>query len=82
MQNNVISLNRNYEREFDTKLINLQLLTIRDVANLLLENESTIRTWIRRKVFPQNCILKLGGSVRFRAKHLEEWLNNGNLQKE
>lgn len=81
MPNNVISFNRTQQDEI-FKNINLQLLTIKDVSTLLVENESTIRTWIRRGYFPANCILKLGGSVRFRAKHLEEWLNNGNLQKE
>jgi excisionase family DNA binding protein len=57
--------------------MNLQLLTIDEVSKLLVEKPSTIRTWIRRKKFPDICIVKLGGSVRFREKHLEDWLNNG-----
>lgn len=59
----------------------LKLLTIEEVSKTLGIKESTIRTWLRRKVFPANCVIKLGGCVRFREKFLEEWLNNGNLQE-
>jgi len=59
----------------------LKLLTIRQVSELLAINESTVRTWIRRKIFPCECILHLGNTVRFRANKLEDFLNNGNLQK-
>lgn len=61
--------------------MNLQLLTIEEVGNLFNIKTSTIRTWIRRNVFPESCIVKLGGNIRFREKYLEEWLNNGNLQE-
>ena len=61
--------------------MNLQLLTIEEVAQLLVTKTSTIRTWLRRGVFPQRCIVKLGGNIRFREKYLEEWLNDGNLQE-
>ena len=59
----------------------LKLLTIEDVSKILSIKESTVRTWIKRNVFPSQCIIKLGGCVRFREKFLEEWLNNGNLQE-
>jgi excisionase family DNA binding protein len=59
----------------------LQLLTIEEVSNILGIKESTVRTWIHRKIFPSQCIIKLGGCIRFREKFLEEWLNNGNLQE-
>lgn len=59
----------------------LQLLTVEEVAQLLGVKESTIRTWIRRDIFPPQCLLKLGGAIRFREKFLEEWFNNGNLQE-
>lgn len=59
----------------------LQLLTIEEVSKTLKIKESTVRTWITRNKFPSECILKLGNCVRFRAKFLEEWLNNGNIQK-
>ena len=55
--------------------MNLQLLTIEEVS--LVEKPSTIRTWIRRGKFPDICVVKLGGSIRFREKYLEDWLNNG-----
>lgn len=61
--------------------MNLQLLTIDEVSQLLVTKASTIRTWLRRGVFPEQCIVRLGGNVRFREKFLEEWLNNGNLQE-
>ena len=59
----------------------LKLLTIRQVSELLVINESTVRTWIRRKMFPGDCIVRLGNTVRFRASKLEEFLNNGCLQE-
>lgn len=59
----------------------LQLLTTKQVSELLAVNESTVRTWMRRNLFPNDCILHLGNTVRFRANKLEDWLNNGNLQK-
>lgn len=59
----------------------LKLLTIRQVSELLAINESTVRTWIRRDMFPSECILHLGNTVRFRANKLEDFLNNGSLQK-
>ena len=59
----------------------LQLLTIEEVSRVLGIKESTVRTWIKRSIFPSQCIIKLGGCVRFREKFLEEWLNNGNLQE-
>ena len=61
--------------------MNLQLLTIRQVSELLAVKESTIRTWINRKQFPDNVIVRLGNTVRFRESALGEWLNYGNLQK-
>ena len=59
----------------------LKLLTISEVSQTLGIKESTVRTWINRKIFPSQCIIKLGGCIRFREKFLEEWLNNGNLQE-
>ena len=59
----------------------LKLLTARQVSEILAVNESTVRTWMRRKQFPSECILHIGNTVRFRASKLEEWLNNGCLQK-
>ena len=59
--------------------MNLQLLTIRQVSELLAVNESTIRTWINRKKIPDNCIVRLGNTVRFRECKLEEWLNYGSV---
>lgn len=61
--------------------MNLKLLTIEEVGALFNIKTSTIRTWIRRNVFPERCIVKLGVNIRFREKYLEEWLNNGNLQE-
>ena len=61
--------------------MDLQLLTIRQVSELLAVKESTIRTWINRKVFPDETIVRLGTTVRFRESKLGEWLNYGHLQK-
>ena len=56
----------------------LQLLTTRQVSELLAVKESTVRTWINRKVFPDDTIIRLGNTVRFRESKLGEWLN-GNI---
>lgn len=56
----------------------LQLLTTRQVSELLAVKESTIRTWINRKVFPDDTIIRLGNTVRFRENKLGDWLN-GNI---
>lgn len=61
--------------------MDLQLLTIRQVSELLAVKESTIRTWINRKIFPDSVIIRLGNTVRFRENKLGEWLNYGDLQK-
>jgi excisionase family DNA binding protein len=61
--------------------MDLQLLTIRQVSELLAAKESTVRTWINRKIFPDDVIVRLGNTVRFRRSKLEEWLNYGCLQK-
>lgn len=61
--------------------MDLQLLTIRQVSELLAVKESTVRTWINRKIFPDDVIIRLGNTVRFREHKLGEWLNYGNLQK-
>lgn len=61
--------------------MDLQLLTIRQVSELLAAKESTVRTWINRKIFPDEVIVRLGNTVRFRRSKLEEWLNYGCLQK-
>lgn len=59
----------------------LKLLTIKQVSELLAVKESTVRTWINRKQFPDNTIVRIGNTVRFRECKLVEWLNYGNLQK-
>jgi excisionase family DNA binding protein len=61
--------------------MDLQLLTIRQVSELLAAKESTVRTWINRKQFPDDVIVRIGNTVRFRRSKLEEWLNYGCLQK-
>lgn len=61
--------------------MDLQLLTIRQVSELLAVKESTIRTWINRKIFPDSVIIRLGNTVRFRENKLGEWLNYGDLQR-
>ena len=61
--------------------MDLQLLTIRQVSELLAVKESTIRTWINRKIIPDEVIIRLGNTVRFRENKLGAWLNYGDLQK-
>lgn len=59
--------------------MNLKLLKIEELADALQVKESTLRTWIRRKMIPSQCIVKIGGAIRFRQNIVEEWLNNGSI---
>lgn len=58
-------LTKVHDENFMKKGNNLmKLLTIKDTALIFCnKSESTIRTWLRRKVIPDKCQIKIGGSI-------------------
>ena len=60
-------------------LENSNLLTIKETAAIFKTQESTVRSWIRRKDLPHNLILKIGGIVRVRKNLLEQFISGGEL---
>lgn len=63
--------------------MSLQLLTIKDAANLLQVKERTFRTWMQRGQIPESIIFGIGANKRIRLKKFEEWVNgDDSLQKE
>lgn len=55
-------------------LENENLLTIKEAAAIFKTQESTIRSWIRRKNIPPQLIFKIGGVVRIRKPLLEKFI--------
>jgi excisionase family DNA binding protein len=58
-------------------LENNNLLTIKETATIFKTQESTVRSWIRRKDIPPKLILKIGGVVRVRKNLLEKYISEG-----
>ena len=55
-------------------LENENLLTIKEAATIFKTQESTVRSWIRRKNIPPQLIFKVGGVVRIRKPLLEKFI--------
>ena len=54
----------------------MKLLTIKEASEILKAKESTIRTWVNRKIIPETTYIKIGSSLRFIESNLEEWITN------
>jgi len=51
-----------------------KLLTVKDVAAILVKDEETIRRWIKKRVI---VFIKMpGGDYRIRHEHLNNWLDS------
>lgn len=50
-----------------------ELLSIRDVSELLKIKESTLRAWVFQRRIP---VVRLGRLVRFRLSELTKWLRD------
>jgi excisionase family DNA binding protein len=51
------------------------LYEVEEAAAILNAKPSTLRTWIRRNVIPNEVIMKIGGRLQIRAKKLEQFIN-------
>ena len=55
-------------------IANENLLTIKETSEIFKTQESTIRSWIRRKNLPPELVFKLGGIVRIKKPLLEKFI--------
>ncbi len=53
----------------------MQLISIKDAANLLQTKESTVRTWINRGQIPSELIFRIGHTVRIRLDKFDRWVS-------
>ena len=57
----------------------MELLSIRESADLIRVKESTFRTWINRKQIPDSVVFRIGNTVRIIKPKFENWIENGGL---
>lgn len=53
----------------------MELLSIKETADLLKTKESTIRTWINRGQIPPELVFRIGNTVRIRLEKFNKWVN-------
>lgn len=53
----------------------MELLSIKETADLLKTKESTIRTWINREQIPPELVFRIGNTVRIRLEKFNKWVN-------
>ncbi len=53
----------------------MQLISIKEAANLLQTKESTVRTWINRGQIPSELIFRIGNTVRIRLDKFDRWVS-------
>ena len=62
------------DRDFVDRLSSLgKLLTVKELAGILAISEKTIYGYVARNMIPY---LKIQSSVRFRPKHIAQWLGH------
>jgi len=54
------------------KDLNIDLLSIEEVAKRFMVSKTTIHRWIKEDGFPS---IKLRGTLRFDAREVREWVN-------
>ena len=57
----------------------MELLSIKESAEILSVKESTFRTWINRKQIPDSVVFRIGNTVRIIKPKFESWIENGSL---
>ena len=53
----------------------MQLISIKEAANLLQTKESTVRTWINRGQIPPELVFRIGNTVRIRLDKFDKWVS-------
>ena len=57
----------------------MELLSIKETAEILGAKESTVRTWINRKQIPQVVVFRIGNTIRIKKDKLERWVSDGSI---
>ena len=57
----------------------MELLSIRETADLMGAKESTVRTWINREQIPPVIVFRIGNTVRIKKEKFEKWVLDGSL---
>ena len=57
----------------------MDLLSIKESADLMRVKESTFRTWINRKQIPESLVFRIGNTVRIIKPKFENWVLNGGI---
>ena len=51
------------------------ILTVEEAASMLKVKPTTLRTWINRNNIPKDLYKKIGGTIRFSRRAIEEYMN-------
>lgn len=55
----------------------MELLSIKETADIMGAKESTVRTWINRKQIPPVVVFRIGNTVRIKKDKFEKWVDDG-----
>lgn len=55
-------------------ILQMELITIEEVAKMFNVKPHTVRNWIRREQIPRNAIFKIGATVRIKRNELEDFI--------
>jgi len=55
------------------------VLTIDELSAYLKVKKSTLYNWVSEGKIPRNLYLKVGGSLRFRRKEIDRWMENDTI---
>lgn len=62
--------------EENSNSINVELITIKEAANVFKVKPSTFRTWIYRKQIPESTYKKVGATIRIKTKQFGLFINS------
>ena len=57
----------------------MELLSIRETADIMGTKESTVRTWINRNLIPPVIVVRIGNTVRIKKDKFEKWVSDGSI---
>lgn len=61
------------------KLIDDELISVDDLAEIIKIDKQTIYRWCKRKMMPH---IRIGVTYRFRKKEIIDWLNKNSVGEE
>ena len=57
----------------------MELLSVKESADLLGVKESTFRTWLNRKQIPEGVVFRIGNTVRIKKAKFESWIEDDGI---